>query len=243
MKVAVTDEAIQKIKDLIFSGQLVPGQRLPRESDLAARLGLSRNSLREAVRALAFVRILDVRQGDGTYVASLGAASLLEPLAFIVDLHDDASVLELLDVRRIFEPAASARAALLMDDADIDELGHLLSRAIPDSSVEELTAIDIEFHRKIVAGCKNSVLSLLIESLSGPTRRAGLWRRSLTQEGALMRTLSEHRAIFDAIRNHDPELASAWAAVHIAGVEEWLRSELSGTDLHAPFPPAHPAPS
>ena len=68
---AVTDEAIDKIKEMIVSGELGPGDRLPKESDLADRLGLSRNSLREAVKALSLIHVLDVRQGDGTYVTSL----------------------------------------------------------------------------------------------------------------------------------------------------------------------------
>src|SRR5581483_8964671 len=124
--VAVTDEAIEKIKDMIVSGRLLPGQRLPREADLAARLGLSRSSLREAVRALAVMHILDVRQGDGTYVSSLAADSLLDALGFIVEFHRDTSVLELLEVRRILEPAASARAAMLIDDAALAKLGEVL---------------------------------------------------------------------------------------------------------------------
>jgi GntR family transcriptional repressor for pyruvate dehydrogenase complex len=85
---------------MIGSGQLRPGQRLPREPDLAASLGLSRSSLREAVRALASVRILDVRQGDGTYVSGLSAESLVETLAFLVEFQQGSSALELLEVRR-----------------------------------------------------------------------------------------------------------------------------------------------
>ena len=73
----VTDEAIEKIKGMIVSGALRPGDRLPKESELAADLGLSRNSLREAVRALSLIRILDVRQGDGTYVTDLDVSQLL----------------------------------------------------------------------------------------------------------------------------------------------------------------------
>ena len=222
---ALTDEAIEKIKEMIVSGQLKPGQRLPREADLAARLGLSRSSLREAVRALSLVRILDVRRGDGTYVSSLAADSLLDALTFIVELHQDASVLELLEVRRILEPAASARAAMLIDEISLARLEELLGRTTPASSVDELVDNDLEFHRRIAAAAGNSVLSSLIESLSGPTQRARIWR-GLTQEGALLRTLSEHRAIFDAIRRHDPDLARVWATVHIAGVEEWLHSTL-----------------
>ncbi|MDX6201445.1 MAG: GntR family transcriptional regulator, transcriptional repressor for pyruvate dehydrogenase complex [Frankiales bacterium] len=222
---AVTDEAIEKIKAMIVSGQLKPGQKLPREADLAERLGLSRSSLREAVRALSLVRILDVRQGDGTYVSSLAADSLLEALTFIVEFHQDASVLELLEVRRILEPAASARAALLMDETELAELDALLDRITPASSVDELVDNDLEFHRRVAAAGGNSVLSSLIESLSGPTQRARVWR-GLTQEGALQRTLLEHRAILDAMRRRDPELARTWSTVHVAGVEEWLRSTL-----------------
>ncbi len=223
--VAVTDEAIEKLKDMIVSGRLRPGDRLPREADLATSLGLSRSSLREAVRALSLVRILDVRQGDGTYVSSLAADSLLDALSFIVEFHHDASVLELLEVRRILEPAASARAATLIDDTSLAELEKILDRSTPDSAVEELVRNDVEFHRAIAAASGNSVLASLIESLSGPTQRARIWR-GITQEGALVRTLAEHRSIFDAIRAHDPELARTWATVHIAGVEEWIRTTL-----------------
>jgi GntR family transcriptional regulator, transcriptional repressor for pyruvate dehydrogenase complex len=222
---AVTDEAIEKIKAMIVSGQLRPGQKLEREADLAERLGLSRSSLREAVRALSLVRILDVRQGDGTYVSSLAADSLLEALTFIVEFHQDASVLELLEVRRILEPAASARAALLIDEKELAGLDALLDRITPDSSVDELVDNDLEFHRRVAAAGGNSVLSSLIESLSGPTQRARVWR-GLTQEGALQRTLLEHRAILGAMRMRDPELARTWSTVHVAGVEEWLRSTL-----------------
>jgi DNA-binding FadR family transcriptional regulator len=223
---AVTDEAIEKLRAMIVSGELRPGDRLPREADLATTLGLSRNSLREAVRALSLVRILDVRQGDGTYVSSLAADSLLEALNFIVEFHRDASVLELLEVRRILEPAASARAAVRITAPALDQVAEILGRANADSPVEELVKADVEFHRAIAVAAGNSVLASLIESLSAPTQRARVWR-GMTQEGALQRTLDEHQAIFDAITRRDPEMAHTWATVHIAGVEEWLRSALA----------------
>ena len=108
---ALTDEAIDKIKEMITSGRLRPGEKLPREADLAAELGLSRNSLREAVKALSMINVLDVRQGDGTYATSLAPSLLLEALSFIVDFHRDDTVLEFLEVRRILEPAATGLAA------------------------------------------------------------------------------------------------------------------------------------
>lgn len=222
---AVTDDAIEKIKEMIVSGALRPGDRLPKESELAAELGLSRNSLREAVRALSLIRILDVRQGDGTYVTSLDPQLLLEAMSFVVDFHRDDTVLEFLAVRRILEPAATAMAAARIEDAELDALAAQLDALGPDPSVEELVACDLEFHRRIVRSAGNSVLCSLLDGLSGPTTRARVWR-GLTQEDAVSRTLHEHRAILAALRDRDGEAARSWATVHIASVEQWLRSTL-----------------
>ncbi|MET7936196.1 FadR/GntR family transcriptional regulator [Streptomyces sp. NPDC005322] len=222
---AVTDEAIEKIKGMIVSGALRPGDRLPKESELAADLGLSRNSLREAVRALSLIRILDVRQGDGTYVTSLDPQLLLEALSFVVDFHRDDTVLEFLAVRRILEPAATALACTRIRDAELEALSAQLDALGPEPTVEELVACDLEFHRRIVHSSGNSVLCSLLDGLSGPTTRARVWR-GLTQQDAVSRTLHEHRAILAALRDRDAEAARSWATVHIASVEQWLRSTL-----------------
>ena len=212
---------------MIVSGELQPGDRLPREDELAAELGLSRSSLREAVRALALVRILDVRQGDGTYVTSLSPRLLLDAMSFVIDFHRDDSVLEFLEVRRILEPAATAMAARHITDAQVDHLYELLREVPPDADVETFVGSDLAFHRTVVSHCGNTVLASLLDSMSGTTNRARVWR-GLTDERAQERTLREHLAIVDALANRQPEVAAARAAVHIAGVEDWL--------LHARVP-------
>jgi DNA-binding FadR family transcriptional regulator len=226
---AVTDEAIEKIKGMIVSGALRPGDRLPRESELAIRLGLSRNSLREAVRALSLIRVLDVRQGDGTYVTSLDPQLLLEAMSFVVDFHRDDTVLEFLAVRRILEPAATALSCARIPEPELDALEAQLDALGPAPGLEQLVAADLEFHRRIVAASGNAVLCSLIEGLSGPTTRARVWR-GLTQEHAVPRTLNEHRQILAALRARDTEAARSWATVHIAGVEQWLRTALGPQD-------------
>jgi GntR family transcriptional regulator, transcriptional repressor for pyruvate dehydrogenase complex len=223
--VALTDEAIEKIKAMIVSGTLHAGDRLPKEADLAADLGLSRSSLREAVKALSLINILDVRRGDGTYVTSLEPPVLLEALSFIVDFHRDTTVLEFLRVRRILEPAATAMAAERITPEEVESLRKLLDSLGPKPRVEDLVANDLEFHRQIAACSGNSVLCSLLETLSGPTTRARVWR-GLTQADAIGRTLAEHRAILDALASHDPEVARSWSTVHIASVEQWLASVL-----------------
>jgi GntR family transcriptional regulator, transcriptional repressor for pyruvate dehydrogenase complex len=222
---ALTDEAINKIKGMVTSGELGPGDRLPKESDLAERLGLSRNSLREAVKALSLIKILDVRQGDGTYVTSLAPNLLLESLSFVVDFHRDDTVLEFMEVRRILEPAAAALAAERMTAEQLTGLRKVLGDLGPDPSVEALVANDLEFHRLIAEGAGNSVLCSLIDGLSGPTVRARVWR-GLTQDGAVDRTREQHQTIVEAIEGRNADLARSWTTVHIAGVEDWLRRAL-----------------
>ncbi|MEV4916949.1 FCD domain-containing protein [Streptomyces tirandamycinicus] len=223
---AVTDEAIEKIKGMIVSGALRPGDRLPRESELAAGLGLSRNSLREAVRALSLLRILDVRQGDGTYVGSLDPQLLLAAaLGFVVDFHRDDTVLEFLAVRRVLEPAATAMAASVIGDDELGRLSARLDALGTHSSAAELAAAEVEFHRRIVRASGNSVICSLLDGLSGPTAGARVWPGP-TQEGAAGRMLHEHRAILAALRDRDAEAARSWATVHIASMERELRSAL-----------------
>ena len=220
---AVTDEAILKIKEMILLGELGPGDRLPPEKELSERLGLSRSSMREAVKALEVIRVLDVRRGDGTYVTSLEPRLLLEAMSFVIDLHDDSSILELLAVRRIIESAAAAMAARLITDEGIEDLRKQIASVDESTSVEGLVAHDLEFHGAIVAAAGNSYMATLTESLSGRTARARIWR-GLTQENSVSRTLAEHEAIVDAIASHDAQLAESLTVVHISGVEQWLRT-------------------
>jgi len=236
--VSVTDEAIARIREMIAEGRLKPGDRLPKEADLAALLGLSRNSLREAVRALSLIHVLDVRQGDGTYVTGLEPERLLEAVGFMVELRHDTSLLEVFEVRRLLEPAATARAAELISAEQLAELEQELLRAEGAHSVEELVAHDLDFHRMIVQAAGNQVLSALLVQLNSPTVRARVWR-GLTQEGALERTLAEHRGLVAALRAGRADLAHACAMVHIAGVEEWLRASVEAGEQ----PPASGGPS
>lgn len=118
----MTDEAILRIKRMIISGELAPGDRLPPEKGLSEQLAVSRSSLREAVKALVMFRVLDSRRGDGTFVTSLQPTVLTEALAFVVELHQDSTVLELMEVRRILEAAAVRRAVRNFTAEDLDLL-------------------------------------------------------------------------------------------------------------------------
>jgi GntR family transcriptional regulator, transcriptional repressor for pyruvate dehydrogenase complex len=219
---AVTDEAIIRIREMITSGGLSPGDRLPPEKELSETLGLSRSSLREAVKALEVIRILDVRRGDGTYVTSLEPRLLLEAMSFVVDLHTDQSVLEIFGVRRMLEPAAAGLAARLATEETITHLEALIDQTDAAAGIEDLVRHDLEFHQEIVEAAGNEYLSRLVESMSSSTVRARIWR-GITQQGATERTIAEHRGILDALRRGDSRLSEALMLTHIAGIEDWLR--------------------
>ncbi|RKR75055.1 FadR/GntR family transcriptional regulator [Frondihabitans australicus] len=224
---ALTDDAIIRIQQMIVSGELKPGQRLPPEKELSEALGLSRNSLREAVKALELVRVLDVRRGDGTYVTSLEPALLLEAVAFVADMHDGRSLVEMFAVRRILEPAAAALASAKLTDDDLAELRAMLSESDDDTGVEDLVAHDIEFHQRIARASGNAYLSGLLDALNSRTVRARIWR-GLSEGGSVRRTLDEHRRILDALEARDPQLVSSLVASHVQGVERWLQGRGDG---------------
>jgi DNA-binding FadR family transcriptional regulator len=218
---ALTDDAISQIKAMITSGELGPGDRLPREPDLAALIGVSRNSLREAVRALSMVGILDVRQGNGTYVSSMSTGSLLESLSFLLEFRRDSGVVEFLQVRRILEPAAAAIAARTMTPEQIDGLRASVRATGVSTDITELVRHDLAFHSAIAVSTGNTVLASMVDTVSMPTERARIWR-GLTDTDAVTTTIHEHVRIIEAIEAHDPELAAARTLTHISGVLEWL---------------------
>jgi GntR family transcriptional repressor for pyruvate dehydrogenase complex len=226
--VSVTQQAIDEIKGMIIRGELRPGDRLPKEADLASRLGLSRNSLREAVRALTLIRILETRQGDGTYVTSLEPEILLETLGFVADFHQDRTLLDVLEVRRILEAAATALAAQYISAEELAALGGIVDAMDTCETVEAFVENDLSFHRMIAAASRNAVLASLVESFSSRTSRARVWR-GVTQAGAIEQTKTDHRAIFSALEHGRTDLARALATTHISGVEAWLEVALEET--------------
>lgn len=223
---SLTDKAIDRIRDLIQSGELPPGSKLPPEQQLAAGLGLSRNLMREAVKALVVARVLEIRRGDGTYVTSLAPEVLLGGIASAVELLRGDTLLELTEVRRLFEPVATGLAATRISASELAVVeGHLDAMRAARDDVELLNEHDAAFHRAVVAATGNATLTTLLEGISGRTVRARVWR-GLVDDDAASRTLAEHEAIYTALVDRDAALAQAAALVHITTTERWLREHV-----------------
>jgi GntR family transcriptional repressor for pyruvate dehydrogenase complex len=229
MAAPLTEAAIQQVRHLITTGQLVPGQRLPPEPELAESLGTSRSTVREAVRALVTARVLDVRRGDGTYVTSLRPELLLAGIGAAADLLQGDFTLELLEVRRILEPAATRMAATRIGDTTLAELDTCLHQMSVARSHDELVQFDEEFHRLVAATTGNATLVSMLTGVSSRMTRGRAWR-GIVEAGATERTISEHAAILSALRVRDPQLAEAAALVHVSTTEAWFRSVLQVED-------------
>ncbi|MFJ5775610.1 FadR/GntR family transcriptional regulator [Streptomyces sp. NPDC093094] len=221
-KGTVTQRAIERIRAMIAEDLLEPGERLPTERELAARLGISRSSMREAIRALTVLGVLEARHGSGIYVTQLRAGDLLETFGVVADLSRGPRLMELLEVRRVLESAATALAAARITPGQLAAAERHLSAMDATDDPDELLAHDLAFHREIALAAGNETLAAILEGLSCRTFRARILRGH-QGEGAVERTRREHAAIHRALTARDPEAARAAAAAHVAQVEEWLR--------------------
>lgn len=224
-----TDIVIAGVKDMLTSGRLSAGARLPVEKDLAAELGVSRGSLREGVRALAKMGVLETRQGDGTYVTSLHPELLLAPMGLIVELQAQEAGADLQSVRRVLEAEAAFRAATRITDEELAEAEGILAAIdeVIDAGTaehESLMEVDIAFHRVVSRASGNPVLDSLVQALSGRTVRDRLWR-AMAEEGAERATHAEHRAVLEALRRRDADGARIRMASHLYAVESFLHQQ------------------
>lgn len=223
---ALTDEAITRLRGMIQSGELPPGSRLPSENQLAVEMGLSRSGVREAVKVLEAARVLEVRRGDGTFVTSLAPGLLLEGVGFAVELLQGETLLEVMEVRRLLEPAATGLAALKITDSELADLAAVLQQMQDRADdADGLMQADVAFHRLVISSTGNETLTSLLDGLSGRTVRARVWR-GIVEGNVTQVTIDEHRAIYLALSAHDPALATAAALLHVNTSESWLRARL-----------------
>ena len=223
--IARTDGLPNKVRSqllqMIAAGKLTPGDRLMPERELASELEVSRNVVREAIRSLVDANVLEARQGAGVFVASLHVESLIEPLELILAL-DNATLHSLAQARLAIEPGIAALAAHQASDEDIEALDRLIEASgasAPDDS-EQLRAIDVELHARVVRMTENPFLARIMESIGRLARSS----RDFTNSMPRMRTAAheDHERIVAALRARDPEAARDAMADHLKHVERTL---------------------
>ena len=229
-KISISEEIAKQIMDLISNGDLKPGQHLPSERELCINFGASRSSLREALRCLSIVGVLNARVGEGTSVAVDGEKFLRKIIEWrlITERHD---IENLLEVRIALEGVSAANTALHGTPAQIEKLHKLLAKmkaALKDEKA--FAALDLEFHMLLANASGNTLISDLISLIRSQLMKA--LHKVLLIPHALPLSHKEHTAIVDAIERHDAEGARSAMHTHL---EAHLRryTEATGNTVSA----------
>jgi GntR family transcriptional repressor for pyruvate dehydrogenase complex len=224
--VSVTTHAIESIRAMIRTGELRPGDRLPPEQELADRLGVSRGSLREAVRALSQINVLDVRRGDGTYVTSLAPGELLSGLSFAMELLQTHQVDEVLEVRRMLFPAATALAAQRVTPEQLAAMHAVVDQLETATDPAEVARLQGEFQRLVGAATGNETLSSMLMAIQ--LRDENVRRAWLTSPKRRAVALAHDRMLLDAFLHRDSEMARSIATVRVDTREQWIERLRTG---------------
>ncbi len=217
-------EVAKQIERMISEGLLKPGDKLPPERELAEMFQVSRSSVRDGIRSLELMGLVEPRQGEGTVVREISAESLVNPLASVL-VRKRELVGELLDVRKMLEPPLAGRAATHATREDVAYLEDILQRQKDKVRRGELAIDeDSEFHYTIATAAKNSVVLKVVDVLMDLLRESR--ERALQVDGRLQKSYAGHRRILSAIKRRHPAAAERAMRRHIEEIEDIVLKKL-----------------
>ncbi|TCL61783.1 GntR family transcriptional regulator [Hydrogenispora ethanolica] len=200
----VWEEVSDRIKSMIIKGYWKPGDKLPAEVELAHQFGISRPTLREAIRHLSLMGLIDVRHGEGNFVSLPQAESFMRPLLPML-LQDRENILAVMEARRMIEVQNAACAALRLGEGQLQILESSLQEMAEVSDEEQFAKIDHLFHKTIAISTKNPIIFKMYEAVEDLL--LGLQLRTIVFPGAMPDGFSEHQEIVKAIARRDSKLA------------------------------------
>lgn len=225
---SVASKTIDSIRAMIGSGELSPGDRLPPEHELADRLGVSRGSLREAVRALTQINVLDVRRGDGTYVTSLAPSELLSGLVFAIELLQPQGLEEVIEVRRLLLPSAVALAAQRATDEHLADMREVVDGLETTTDPDEVARLHRRFQALVGVATGNETLSSILRALQ--LRGEHVRRAWLSSDPAIRDVaLAHQRMLLDAMERRDSDTARSIATLQVDERQRWVDHLRNGT--------------
>jgi GntR family transcriptional repressor for pyruvate dehydrogenase complex len=220
-KTRVAEEIADRVRVLILDGTFAPGRPLPAERALAERFGVSRGSIRDALRTLETIGLLVTRHGQGTFPQELDVDRLVAPLASVLSYRHDLQD-ELLDVRRMFEPAVARVAATRVTDPDLADLQRIVDAQRKKLKTGRSALVeDTAFHAALARATRNRVVVSIMATLNDLLVESR--KRTLKQKGRPRRSLIGHQAVIDALRQRDADAAAAAMREHIDQIASLLQ--------------------
>lgn len=220
----------EQLEDAITGGDFKPGDPLPSERELVEAFGVSRVSVREAIRSLEAIGLVKVYQGRGSFVAKGPTDGYLGPFARWLEMHRD-EVLDLLKVRGALDELAAESAAQRADTrslARVKKAHEAFSRAIenPDARLERIVDLDIEFHLAIAEASGSKLMTHLLDDLNSHLHESR--KIALSPKGRPQESADEHSLIVRALLDGKPAEARAAAARHVEAVAVAVAQSPSG---------------
>lgn len=227
-KIRLYESIVKQIQNLINEGQLQPGQKLPPERELAEDLGVSRTSIREALRALEMMGYLEskVGVGGGTYIKEITLDNILSPFSKML-LKSEGFIFELLEIRLFLEIETARLAALRRSEKDLENMQKALSQmerevASGDSGFNG----DNAFHRAISNAADNRVLQHFV-NMCGDLLEVEREAHLNNFEGESQKAIAQHKNLLEAIRNEDEEEAQKIMRSHILNTSKIIKRNRS----------------
>lgn len=214
----IYQEIVRQVKGMIAEGRLKSGDQLPPERDLAEKFVVSRTSVREALRALESLGLVEIRPGEGTFVREVSIETLIEPLALIMVSQREA-IGELFEARRLLEPTIAALAAARATPEEIHEMERILEQQAKEIAAGKTgLAEDAAFHAAIGAAAHNRAITRIAHAVMDLLTQSR--EESLNTPGRPNRSHEDHRRIVAAISARDDEGARQAMLDHLEAVEK-----------------------
>lgn len=224
----VVNEVFKRISDSIIKQDILPGEKLPTEIELMEKLGVGRNSIREAIKMLSVMGVLEVKRGNGTYVSTKVSPSMFNPLVFSLILEPK-SAFHLYEFRMMFENMVLFLSIEKATAEDFDSIERLLghTKSLMESKVDDIDTfvnLDIEFHIELMKATHNPLVELIGKTVIELFPR--YIKNSMSQRNGILRSITNHYKILKVIREKDKnsvfdlveETLSEWK-------EQWRDSE------------------
>lgn len=222
----LSDEVYNQIVSLISRGKLKPGDKIPSERDLVADLGISRQSIREALNRAAIMGLLEVRQGEGSFILSSINKSLKPPLTIIIEKEAE-RVFEFLEIRKLIEGWCAEKAASEATDNDLNNMKQILDKmkkvASKDKQWEEL---DLKLHLSFAEATHNVIAVHMMEALKANFKPFFKFTKSMPRAEKIDVLWQHHHEIFTAIKNRNPKMAKKKVIEHLNFIEQKLKDDM-----------------
>ncbi len=222
-KIILIDQIIEKIENLIASGDLNPGDFLPGERILAEKLGVSRTSLRQALKALDVMGVLEIEPGKKTYIKDSFSDILINPFKFIRTVHS-IKIKELFEARRVIEEGIVQMAAKRVNPYHLQKIKNYLVDS--EKNLENKNGFiysEFMFHKSIIDTADNKILSAVMNSLNELLLVLEKYEKDYLDISDRKFSLEQHKKIFEALREKDPESARIVMHAHLNSMEERLK--------------------